>query len=77
MSSRNEVPVVIIESASDRDFEKSNQKNVFKDSVRVLSLQLLRGKNQDFLILFGLIVHSNDETAYYEYNHSCLSLMLL
>ena len=43
-------------------------------------IQILRGKNwkksQNVLFLFGLIVHSNDETAYYEYNHSFLSLLM-
>jgi len=36
-----------------------------------------KSKNQDSLFLFGLIVHFNDQNVYYEYNHSCSSLMLL
>ena len=34
-------------------------------------------KNQDFPFLFGLIVHSNNKTAFYWYNHSCLADLLL
>ena len=31
-------------------------------------------RNQDFLSLFGKLVHSNDETIYYDYNQSCTQI---
>ena len=33
-------------------------------------------KKSRFPNFFGLIVPSNDKTAYYEYNHSCLPHLL-
>ena len=59
-------------------FEKSkNRKNFQKECSNCYFWRKKWEKNLDFLIILGLIVHSNDETVYWEYNHSCLSLMLL